>query len=123
VKAWRLGSPYEGLSTLAEAFAFVDDTDERHWEAELHRLRAEVLLMQGSENEAEVSLREAVDVARRQMAKSWELRATISLARLWRMQGRIDDARQVLAAIYGWFTEGFGTPDLQEAKALLEELS
>jgi predicted ATPase/DNA-binding SARP family transcriptional activator len=115
--------PEEGLSTLAEALAFVEQTDERHWEAELYRLRAELLLMQGKAAEAEASLHQAIEVARRQRAKSWELRATTSLARLWQGQGRIDEARQTLAQVYGWFTEGFDTPDLREAKALLEELT
>jgi predicted ATPase len=79
--------------------------------------------MQGDEAEAEASLHNAIEVARHQQAKSWELRATVSLCRLWQQQGRMDEARQMLAAIYSWFTEGFDTPDLQEAKALLEELS
>jgi predicted ATPase len=119
----KAGRLEEGLATLTEALSLVEVTDERYWEAELHRLRAEVLLMQGTEQEAEASLHKAVDVARHQMAKSWELRATTSLARLWRLQGRIGDAGQMLAAIYGWFTEGFDTPDLKEARTLLEELS
>jgi len=100
----------------------VEETDERHWEAELYRLRAELLLMQGDDAEAEASFHKAVEVARRQQAKSWELRATVSLCRLWQKQGKVDEARQMLAEIYNWFTEGFDTPDLQEAKALLEEL-
>jgi len=79
--------------------------------------------MQGNEAEAEASLHQAIDVARRQSARSWELRATTSLARLWQAQGRIDEAHRVLAAIYAWFTEGFDTPDLKEARALLGELS
>jgi DNA-binding SARP family transcriptional activator/predicted ATPase len=119
----KAGQPEEGLTTLAEAFAFVEETDERHWEAELYRLRAELLLMQGDEAEAEASLHKAIEVSRRQQAKSWELRATVSLCRLWRKQGRVDEAWQMLAEIYGWFTEGSDTPDLQEAKALLEEFS
>jgi DNA-binding SARP family transcriptional activator/predicted ATPase len=119
----KAGHPEEGLTTLAEALALVEQTDERHWEAELYRLRAELLLMQGDDAEAEASFHKAVEVARRQQAKSWELRATVSLCRLWRKQGRADKARHMLAEIYGWFTEGFDTPDLQEAKALLEGLS
>jgi len=126
----KAGHPEEGLTTLAEALALVEQTAERHWEAELYRLRGELLLMQGDDAEAEASLHKAescfqhaVEVARRQRAKSWELRATVSLCRLWQKQGRMDEARQMLAEIYGWFTEGFDTPDLQEAKALLEELS
>jgi predicted ATPase len=119
----KAGHPEEGLSTLAEALALVEQTGERHWEAELYRLRAELLLMQGEESEAEASLQRAIEVAKRQQAKSWELRATVSLARLWRRQGRREDARALLAEIYGWFTEGFDTPDLVEARTLIEELS
>jgi predicted ATPase/DNA-binding SARP family transcriptional activator len=118
----KAGQPEQGLTTLVEALALVEETDERHWEAELHRLRAELLLMQGEDAEAEAALHKAIEVARRQYAKSWELRATTSLARLWQQQGRTDEARPMLAEIYGWFTEGFDTADLQEAKALLEEL-
>jgi predicted ATPase len=126
----KAGHPEEGLTTLAEALALVEQTDERHWEAELYRLKGELLLMQGNEAEAEASLHQAescfqhaIEVARRQQAKSWELRATVSLCRLWRKQDRVDEARQMLAEIYGWFTEGFDTPDLQEARALLNELT
>jgi predicted ATPase len=119
----KSGRPEEGLTTLAEALAFVEQTDDRRWEAELYRLRAELLLMQANEAEAEASLQQAVEVARSQRAKSWELRATTSLCRLWQAQGKVDEARQMLAEIYAWFTEGFDTPDLREAKALLEELA
>jgi DNA-binding SARP family transcriptional activator/predicted ATPase len=119
-KAGRAG---EGLSVLDEALAQVEETDERCYEAELRRLKGELLLMQGHEAEAEASFHNAIEVARRQQAKSWELRATVSLCRLWQRQVKIDQARQMLAEVYGWFTEGFDTPDLKEAKALLEELS
>jgi predicted ATPase len=119
----KAGRPEEGLSTLAETLALVEQTDERYAEAEIYRVQAELLLMQGDEAEAEASLQQAIDIARRQSAKSWELRATTSLARLWQAQGKIDQARQMLAEVYGWFSEGFDTPDLLEAKALLEELS
>jgi DNA-binding SARP family transcriptional activator/predicted ATPase len=119
----KSGHPEEGLLTLAEALALVEETDERHWEAELHRLRAELLLMQGAEDVAETSFQKAIEVARLQQARSWELRATTSLARRWQKQGRTREARELLAQIYGWFTEGFDTPDLQEARALLEELA
>jgi predicted ATPase len=118
----KAGQPEEGLATLAEALALVEETDERFCEAELHRLRGELLLMQGGEAEAEASLHQAIEVARRQSARSWELRATTSLARLWQKQGRTDEARQVLTEIYDWFTEGFDTRDLKEAKVLLEKL-
>ena len=119
----RAGQPEEGLTTLDEALVLVERTDERHWEAELYRLRAELLLMQGDEAEAEASLHRAIDVARRQSARSWELRATTSLARLWQKQGKRAEAHQVLAEIYGWFTEGFDTADLKKARALLDALS
>jgi predicted ATPase/DNA-binding SARP family transcriptional activator len=117
------GRPEEGLATLAKAMDMVEETDERHWEAELHRLQAELLLMQDKDTEAKASFQKAIEIARRQNANSWELRATTSLARLLQKQGRRDEARQVLAEIYGWFTEGFDTRDLQEAKSLLDELT
>jgi DNA-binding SARP family transcriptional activator len=119
----KAGHPEEGLTTLAEALAFVEDTDERHWEAELYRVRGELLLAQGDDAGAEASFHKAIEVARHQQAKSWELRATVSLCRLWQRQGRREEARERLAKIYGWFTEGFDTPDLMEARALLRELS
>jgi DNA-binding SARP family transcriptional activator/predicted ATPase len=119
----KAGHPEEGLAALAEALALVEQTGEHHWDAELHRLRGELLLMQGDEAEAEASFHNAIAVARSQQAKSWELRATTSLSRLWQSQGRIDEARQALGEIYGWFTEGFDTPDLREARELLEALS
>ena len=124
------GQPEAGLATLAEALDVVEQTDERHWEAELYRLKGELLLVPGEpvegeagSDEAERCFQHAVEVSRRQKAKSWELRATVSLARLWQEQGRVDEARQVLAEVYGWFTEGFETRDLQDARALLEELA
>jgi predicted ATPase len=96
----------------------------RWWEAELYRLRGELLLQHAvaQPGEAETCFRQALDIARRQQAKSLELRAAMSLCRLWQRQGKRDAARQLLAEVYGWFTEGFDTADLQEAKALLEEL-
>jgi predicted ATPase len=122
----KAGQPQEGLDTLAEAFALAAATDERHWEAELHRLRAELLLMQDDQAEAEASLHRAIEVARRQGAKSWELRAVMSLSRLWHSQGsqgKKAKAHQMLAEIYSWFTEGFDSIELKEAEGLLEELS
>jgi class 3 adenylate cyclase/predicted ATPase len=116
----------EGLHILSEAIAHVDRTGERWPEAELYRLKGEFLLVQTGkrckEREAEECFRQALDIARRQQAKSLELRATMSLGRLWQQQGRSAEAHQILAEIYGWFTEGFETLDLQEAKALLEAL-
>ena len=117
------GRAKEGLSVLAEALAFVQSSDERYYEAEIYRLEGKFLLMQGDKTEAEASFHKAIEVARRQQAKSWELRATVSLCRLWQKQGKVDEARQMLAEIYGWFTEGFDTPDLQEARTLLDELT
>jgi predicted ATPase len=93
-------------------------------EPEVHRLKGELLLVRGgAEPEAEKCFQRAIEVARRQQAKSWELRATMSLCRLWQKQGKQEQARQALTEIYSWFTEGFDTPDLREATALLEELA
>jgi predicted ATPase len=117
------GQVEAGLRTLAEALAFVEKTGERYYEAEIYRLKGELLLRQGDEADAEASFHEAIEVAQGQSAKSWELRATVSLCRLWQQQGRVEEARQRLVEIYDWFTEGFDTPDLKEAKALLEQLS
>ena len=103
----------------------VEDTGERFWEAELYRLKGELLLRHTipNEHQAAACFQQALDVARHQQAKSLELRAAMSLSRLWQQQGKRAEARELLAPIYGWFTEGFDTADLQEAKALLEELS
>lgn len=117
------GQTAEGLSTLSEALALVERTGERWCEPELYRLQGKLLLKQGDEAEAEASFCKAIRVARDHQARSWELRATTSLCHLWHEQGRDEEARQRLAEIYGWFTEGFDTPDMREAKALLEELS
>jgi predicted ATPase len=115
-----------GLDTVEEVLELVATSQECLWEAELHRLKGELLSLEtgtGGEAEIERAYRQAIEVARRQSAKSWELRATMSLARLWGRQGRRAEARDTLAEIYGWFTEGFDTGDLMEAAALLEELS
>jgi predicted ATPase len=119
----KKGSLEEAQRTVAEALEFIEETGERHWEAELYRLKGVSLLMLGDEVRAEVSLLQAIEVARGQRARSWELRATTSLCRLWQRQGRHDQARQMLEEIYDWFTEGHDTPDLREAKALLDSLS
>jgi len=115
----------EGLTVLVEALALVESTGERNWEAELHRRKGELLLMKQGQKvgEAEECFRKALDTARRQQAKSLELRAAMSLSRLWRQEGKGKDARELLAPLYGWFTEGFDTADLKEAKALVEELA
>jgi len=110
---------------LDEALASVHTTGERWWEAELHRRNGELLLAHSVEKsvEAETCFHQALDIARHQEAKSLELRAATSLARLWQQQGKRQEAYDLLAPIYGWFTEGFDTMDLQEAKALLDDLS
>ena len=115
----------EGLPLLAEALAMINDTEERRWEAELYRLKGEFLLRQAIPDapQAEACFQQALAVARHQQARSWELRTAMSLARLWQQQGKRDAARQLLAEIYGWFIEGFDTPDLQEARALLDVLA
>jgi class 3 adenylate cyclase/predicted ATPase len=123
--AAHLGHTADGLQALAEAYTLVEQHEERWWEAEVCRLRGVLLLRQPGtlQAEAEAWLQRALDVARRQEAKSLELRAAMSLARLWQQQGKRTEARELLAPIYGWFTEGFDTADLQEAKALLEVLA
>jgi predicted ATPase len=114
-----------GLEVLAEGMALTERTGERMYEAELHRVQGELLLMHDAANgpEAEHCFRTAIEVARRQGGKSLELRATVSFARLLTKQGHRDEARAMLGEIYGWFTEGFDTPDLKDAKALLDELN
>jgi predicted ATPase len=118
------GQVEAGRGVLAEALTLVGTTEERWWEAELHRLTGELLLARPTENAADVEacFRQALDIARRQAAKALELRAAVSLSHLWQQQGKRAEAYELLAPIYGWFTEGFDTADLQEAKALLEEL-
>jgi predicted ATPase len=103
----------------------VEATKERWCEAEVNRVAGEIALMSPERDaaKAEAYFERALAVAREQQAKSWELRAAMSMARLWRDQGKRDEARDLLAPVYGWFTEGFDTRDLKEAKALLDELS
>jgi predicted ATPase len=137
------GQAKEGLRVVAEALAMVEKNDERWNEADLYRLKGELTLQKQSEVrcpvsevtkslessvhspelEAEECFLKAIEVARKQEAKSWELRATVSLARLWQQQCKKNEAHKMLSAIYGWFIEGFDTKDLQEAKALLTELT
>jgi TOMM system kinase/cyclase fusion protein len=121
----QTGHAAEGLTLLAEALAQAHKTEESWTEAELHRLKGELLLSLSTDNQAEVEgcLHQALAVARRQQAKSLELRAAVSLSRLWQQQGKRAEARELLASIYGWFTEGFDTADLQEARVLLEALA
>jgi class 3 adenylate cyclase/predicted ATPase len=120
----RGGQTEEGLRVLAEALTLVDRTGECWREAELHRLKGELLLQQTVPDapQAEACFQQALVIARRQQAKSWELRAAMSLSRLWQQQGRRAEAWELLAPVYGWFTEGFDTADLQDARRLLEEL-
>jgi class 3 adenylate cyclase/predicted ATPase len=120
----REGRYDEGLAMLEEALALVDQSEERYWEAEIHRLKGESLLARSAEHqvEAEACVHTALNVARRQQAKSLELRAATSLARLWQQQGKPQEAYDLLAPVYHWFTEGFDTADLKDAKALLDAL-
>jgi predicted ATPase len=127
----KAGQVEAGLRVLDEALAAVDKSGERRWEAELYRLKGELLLRQpvgaglkhAPMEDAETCFRQAIHIARRQEAKSLELQAAMSLSRLWQQQGERDAARDLLAPIYCWFTEGFDTANLQEAKALLGELA
>jgi DNA-binding winged helix-turn-helix (wHTH) protein/predicted ATPase len=136
----QAGQIAEGLATLSEGLAFAAATGERLYEAEMYRLKGEFLLkledrglkiedrdtlssILDPRTSPEECFHQAIEIARQQEAKSWELRAVMSLGRLWQQQGKRDEARALLAEIYGWFTEGFDTADLQEAKALLAELS
>jgi len=117
-----LGQPVEGLKCLTEAAQIIEATEERLSEAMLHRVRGELFNVTGNQAAAEQSYRQALAVAARQSARVAELGVAISLARLWHDQGRGTEARDLLAPIYDWFTEGFDTPVLKEAKALLEQL-
>ena len=119
-----MGQPAAGLEVLADALTCTDRTGERFYEPELYRLKGALLLQQSADNQAEAQtcFHSALDVARIQQARSLELRAAMSLSRLWQQQGKRIEAHALLAAVYGCFTEGFDTANLQEAKALLEEL-
>jgi predicted ATPase len=126
----KVGRIEEGLASLEEALDTVNKTGERLHEPEVYRLKGMLMLqskVQGSKSkvkeEAEECFGKAIEIARKQQAKSWELRAATSLARLWQQQGKKAEARELLAPVYNWFTEGFDTKDLQEAKALLAELA
>jgi predicted ATPase len=120
-----LGQFDDAWRCVAEAMTAVETTKETWLEADVHRVAKEVALMSPSPDamKAEAHFDRALAVAREQEAKSLELRAAMSLARLWRDQGKVQQARQLLAPVYGWFTEGFDTRDLKEAKVLLEELA
>jgi predicted ATPase len=120
----QAGQPEAGLTVLAEAATLIATAQERWWEPEVSRLQGALLLQRSLPDvgQAEACFQQALDVARRQQAKSLELRAALSLAHLWPQQGKRTAARQLLVDLYHWFTEGFDTADLQEAKALLEAL-
>ena len=121
----QAGQPEVGLRVLAEALTLVATTEARWWEAELHRLQGALRLQLPIPDitQAEACFRQALDVARRQAAKMWELRTAVSLSQLWHEQGKSAEARRLLAPLYGWFTEGHETADLQAARAVLERLS
>ena len=121
----ELGQFDDAWRRIGEAMTAIETTKERWFEAEVHRIAGEVALLSPEPDaaKAEAYFERALTVARQQQAKSWELRATMSMARLWRDQGKRKEARDLLAPVYGWFTEGFDTRDLKEAKALLEELA
>jgi len=121
----RAGQWEDAQQRMAEAVAAMSAVGQIYYQAEVHRLKGELLLQQNSANHAaaETCFQHAISIAQTQQAKSLELRAATSLARLWQRQGKREEARQVLGDVYGWFTEGFDTADLQEAKALLEALA
>jgi predicted ATPase len=119
-----MGQPAGGLTVLTEALTLADTTGEHWYEPEFYRLKGALLLQASAANdvEAQTYFQQALVVARRQQAKSLELRAAVSLSRLWQQQGKRTAAYELLAPLYGWFTEGLDTADLQEAKAVLEDL-
>ena len=121
----ELGEFDDAWRCVGEAMKMVETTKERVWEAEVNRVAGEIALKSPEPDavKAEAYFERALAVARQQRAKSWELRAAMSMARLWRDQGKREKARELLAPVYGWFTEGFDTRDLKDAKALLDELA
>ena len=116
------GNPRDGLNTIDEALTKIEETGDRYIAAECLRTKGEILIQLGTEVAAEESFMTSLEIARSQASRFWELRTSMSLARLWQKQGKRSEARELLAGVYGWFTEGFDTPDLVDAKALLEEL-
>ena len=119
----QAGHHEDALRAADEALGLVASSGIRSNESDIWRFKGELLLRQGSMAEAEACLQRALDIARSQSAKSWELRAATSMARLWQQQGKRDEARALLQSVYGWFTEGFDTADLQDARALLDDLA
>ena len=118
----ELGQFEDAWRFLGDAITTIETSNERWCEAEIYRMAGEIALLEPDAAKAEAYFERALAVAREQQAKSWELRAAMRMARLWCDQGKRDEARDLLAPIYGWFTEGFDTLDLKEAKALLGEL-
>ena len=120
-----LGQLNDAWRCVGETMTAMATTKEKWCEAEVHRIAGDIALMspEPDATKAEAYFERALTVARKQQAKSWELRAAMSMARLWRDQGKVQQARELLAPVYGWFTEGFDTRDLKEAKALLEEIA
>ena len=121
----QLGQYDDARRCMGEATMVMETTGERWFEAEANRLAGQIALLSPDPNaaKAEAYFERALSVAQKQQAKSWELRAAMSLARLWRSQGKVQQARELLAPVYGWFTEGFDTRDLKDAKVLLDALS
>ena len=121
----ELGQFDDAWRSISDAMTAVETTKERLWEAEVNRMAGEIALRSPEPDvvKVEAYFERALAVARQQQAKSWELRAAMSMARLWRDQGKRQQARDLLASIYGWFTEGFDTLDLKQAKTLLDELA
>ena len=119
----KAGRPEEGLKQIAEAARSIEVRNERVYESEMHRIQGELFRTMQEVSAAEASFRQGIAVARRQSAKLFELRAAMSMARLWRDQGKQEEVRELLTPVYGWFTEGFDTRDLKEAKALLDDLA
>jgi predicted ATPase len=120
----ELGHFDDAVRYIDQAIIAVETTNERWWEAHIYRVAGEIALARKSNTaKAETYFEQALAVARAQRTKSWELRAATSMARLWRDQGKRDEARELLAPVYGWFAEGFDTLDLKEAKALLDDLA
>jgi predicted ATPase len=119
----RAGRVAEGLALLEDGLQVALDTGYRMMEPDLYRSKGDLLLANGSPEEAEACFQQAIESARQTTAKSWELRAALSLCRLWQRQGKSQAARNLLFPIYDWFTEGFDTADLQEARVLLDDLS
>jgi adenylate cyclase len=119
------GATAEGMATIAEALDMAEASGAHLWTPEFHRLRGDLLLAGAGADEAsaEAAFRQAIDGARAQRARSWELRAAVSLSRLWQRQGRREEARGLVGEIHGWFTEGFDTADLAAARRRLDELA